>query len=662
LNIFKKKKKNIDLQSEEVIKRPLAGNLKKLVTVLAISLSLFQLYTAAFGIYKTAIIHRAAHLIFILVLFFIIYPISKKNHQNKIGDIIDYLLVFISLFSVGYIVFFYEAVANRVMNLENLTKLDNFVGIIVILLVLEANRRSNRTFFFLMLLGLAYMLFGPYFPGLFAHPGISWERLIYLISYSSEGIFGIGLAVSSTYLYIFILFGVFLGKTGVIDFFIDLALSLVGKYSGGMAKSCVISSSLMGTITGSSLGSAAAVGSFTIPMMKKEGFKSHVAAAIEAISACGGQLMPPVMGAAAFIMAEIIGVPYGKIALAGLIPAVIYYINVFSIIHFESLSSGIKGLNKNKLPKFKDVVLSSGYLLLPLLVLIYTLMIAGYSATKSGFIAIICCIIVTYFRKENHFGWKNFLQSCEEGAYSVLKIAILCAGIGLIISSVTLTGLGMRFSSIAIALAGGNLFLLLFITMIMSLILGMGMPTPIVYLLTAIFIAPSMMQLGVSAFAAHFFVFYYAILSGLTPPVCLVAITTAAIAKADWFKTGLTATRFALAVFIAPYIWIFNPQLLMVGSWYEILLVFMLATMGVIAIASSLQGWFINKTSWIERIILFIAGLLVMNLKGGWLMVISGLLLVFIVVIYQLKNIKFKMNVRGDKNREYSTQNIEDCN
>jgi len=513
-----------------------------------------------------------------------------------------------------------------------------------------------------MLLGLAYMLFGPYFPGLFAHPGISWERLIYLISYSSEGIFGIGLAVSSTYLYIFILFGVFLGKTGVIDFFIDLALSLVGKYSGGMAKSCVISSSLMGTITGSSLGSAAAVGSFTIPMMKKEGFKSHVAAAIEAISACGGQLMPPVMGAAAFIMAEIIGVPYGKIALAGLIPAVIYYINVFSIIHFESLSSGIKGLNKNKLPKFKDVVLSSGYLLLPLLVLIYTLMIAGYSATKSGFIAIICCIIVTYFRKENHFGWKNFLQSCEEGAYSVLKIAILCAGIGLIISSVTLTGLGMRFSSIAIALAGGNLFLLLFITMIMSLILGMGMPTPIVYLLTAIFIAPSMMQLGVSAFAAHFFVFYYAILSGLTPPVCLVAITTAAIAKADWFKTGLTATRFALAVFIAPYIWIFNPQLLMVGSWYEILLVFMLATMGVIAIASSLQGWFINKTSWIERIILFIAGLLVMNLKGGWLMVISGLLLVFIVVIYQLKNIKFKMNVRGDKNREYSTQNIEDCN
>ncbi|HBY57504.1 MAG TPA: C4-dicarboxylate ABC transporter permease [Candidatus Atribacteria bacterium] len=662
MNIFKKKKKNIDLQSEEVIKRPLAGNLKKLVTVLAISLSLFQLYTAAFGIYKTAIIHRAAHLIFILVLFFIIYPISKKNHQNKIGDIIDYLLVFISLFSVGYIVFFYEAVANRVMNLENLTKLDNFVGIIVILLVLEANRRSNRTFFFLMLLGLAYMLFGPYFPGLFAHPGISWERLIYLISYSSEGIFGIGLAVSSTYLYIFILFGVFLGKTGVIDFFIDLALSLVGKYSGGMAKSCVISSSLMGTITGSSLGSAAAVGSFTIPMMKKEGFKSHVAAAIEAISACGGQLMPPVMGAAAFIMAEIIGVPYGKIALAGLIPAVIYYINVFSIIHFESLSSGIKGLNKNKLPKFKDVVLSSGYLLLPLLVLIYTLMIAGYSATKSGFIAIICCIIVTYFRKENHFGWKNFLQSCEEGAYSVLKIAILCAGIGLIISSVTLTGLGMRFSSIAIALAGGNLFLLLFITMIMSLILGMGMPTPIVYLLTAIFIAPSMMQLGVSAFAAHFFVFYYAILSGLTPPVCLVAITTAAIAKADWFKTGLTATRFALAVFIAPYIWIFNPQLLMVGSWYEILLVFMLATMGVIAIASSLQGWFINKTSWIERIILFIAGLLVMNLKGGWLMVISGLLLVFIVVIYQLKNIKFKMNVRGDKNREYSTQNIEDCN
>jgi len=659
--VEKKKEKDIDLKSEEVIKRPLAGNLKKAVTVLAITLSLFQLYTAAFGIYRTAIIHRAVHLAFVLVLFFSFYPVSKKNLKNKIGNIIDYLLVFIVLFSVGYIVFFYEAVANRLMNLEDLTKLDNFVGVIVILLVLEANRRSNYTFFFLMLVALAYMLFGPYFPGLFAHPGISLKRLIYLISYSTEGIFGVGLAVSSTYLYIFILFGVFLGKTGVTNFFIDIGLALVGRYSGGMAKACVISSSLMGTITGSSLGSAAAVGSFTIPMMKREGFKSHVAAAFEAIAACGGQLMPPVMGAAAFIMAEIIGVPYGKIALAGLIPAIIYYINIFSIIHFESVSSGIKGVNKNELPKLKDIVLSSGYLLLPLLVLVYTLMIAGYSATKSGFIAIICCIVVTYFRKENHFGWKDFLQACEEGAYSVVKIAILCSGIGIIISSVTLTGLGMRLSNIAIALAGGNLFLLLFISMIVSLILGMGMPTPIVYLLTAIFIAPSMMRLGVPALAAHFFCFYYAILSGLTPPVCLVAITTAAIAKANWFETGLTATRFALAVFIAPYIWIFNPQLLMVGSWYEILLVFVLATIGVIVIASSMKGWLINKASWPERIILFIAGLLIMNLKGGWLMVISGLLLVSLVVIYQLKSVKFKMNVRGDKNRDSSIQNIEDC-
>ncbi|KUK66606.1 MAG: TRAP transporter, 4TM/12TM fusion protein [Parcubacteria bacterium 34_609] len=645
--VEKKKEKNIDLKSEESIKRQLEGNFKKVVTVLAISLSLFQLYTAVFGIYKTAIIHRAVHLTFILVLFFIIYPLSKKNLKDKIGDMIDYLLVGATLFCGGYIVFFYEAVADRLMNLEDLTKLDNFVGVIVVLLVLEANRRSNRTLFFLMLVALMYMLFGPYFPGLFAHPGISLERLIYLVSYSLEGIFGTGLSVSSTYLYIFILFGVFLGKTGVVDFFINMAISLVGRYSGGTAKACIISSSLMGTMTGSSLSSAAALGSFTIPMMKKEGFKSHVAAAIEALSACGGQLMPPVMGAAAFIMAEIIGVQYGKIALAGLIPAIIYYINVFSIVHFESVSSGIKGVNKNELPKLKDVVLSSGYLLLPLLVLVYTLMIAGYSATKSGFIAIICCIIVTYFRKEKHFSWKDFLQACEEGAYFVVEIAVLCAGIGIIISSVTLTGLGLRFSDIAITLAGGNLVLLLFISMIVSLILGMGMPTPIVYLLTAIFIAPAMISLGVSALAAHFFCFYYAILSGLTPPVCMVAITTAAIAKADWFKTGLTATRFALAVFVAPYIWIFNPQILMIGSWYEILLVFVLVSIGVTAIASSMQGWLINKQSWLERIILFISGILIVNPRGGWLMVISGLFLLFIVVIYQLMSVKkLKMNVK----------------
>ncbi len=628
----KKQDQKIDLESVELTKRSLAGNLKALVTVLAVTLSLFQLYTAAFGIYKTAVVHRAVHLTLILVLFFLLYPANKKAARSKTWLVIDGIIAAIALAAVGYIVFFYEAVANRIGNLEDLTRMDLIIGTLVILLVLEATRRSNRVFFFLMLLALAYIFWGPYFPGLFAHPGISIERLIYLLSYSSEGIFGTGLAVSATYLYLFILFGVFLGKTGVTDFFLKLALALVGRFTGGSAKACVIASSLMGTVTGSSLGNAVAVGSFTIPMMKQAGFRSHIAAAIEALSSCGGQLMPPVMGAAAFIMAEITGVPYGQLALMALIPAVIYYINVFAVIHFEAASSGLKGLPASDLPSIKQV-LSSGYLLLPLLVLIYMLMIAGYTATKAGFVAIITCILVTYLRKHNHFNWKDFWQACEKGAYNAVEIAVLCAGIGIIISAVVLTGLGMRFSSIAIALTGGHLIPMLLMAMLVSIIMGMGMPTPVVYLLMAMFAAPSLVKLGVPVIAAHLFVFYYAILSGLTPPVCLVSIVAAGLAGADWWKTGWASVRLALASFIIPYMWVFGPQILMIGNWSEVVLAFICASIGAVAVAGSVQGWFLTRAGWPERVLLLAGGLLL--IKPGLVTDVIGIVMVAMVVAWQ---------------------------
>lgn len=630
---WKKKERETDISHGEIPKRQLSGKLKTFSAVLAIGLSFFQLYTAAFGIFNTSIIHRAVHLTLILSLFFLLYPARRKAGSNKKWLVIDLIIAAIAFISIGYIVLFYDSIAGRIGNFESLTGFELTIGTLIIVLVLEATRRTNFVFFFLMLFSLVYMIFGPYFPGLFSHPGIKLERLIYLISFSTEGIFGTGLAVSSTYLFLFILFGVFLGKTGVTDFFINFALSLVGRFSGGSAKACVIGSSLMGTVSGSSIGNAVAVGAFTIPMMKSSGFRSHVAAAIESIASTGGQIMPPVMGAAAFIMAEVTGIPYGKIALAALIPALIYYINIFAVIHFESKGQGLEGIPKNELPRLKHVIRNSGYLVIPLVVLIYMLMIAGSTATKAGFAAIIAAILVTYLRKENRFGWKDFLQACEKGAYSALEIAVLCAGIGIIISAVVLTGLGMRFSSIAMALSGGNLVLVLIMSMIVSLVLGMGMPTPVVYLLMAMFSAPTMVDMGVPVLAAHLFVFYFAILSGLTPPVCIVAIVSAGIAQANWLKTGLTATRFALPAFIIPYMWVFGPPLLMIGTWYEVITAFIFSCIGAVLVAGAVQGWFLTKAAFVERIILFAAGLLM--IKPGWITDLTGLFMLFLIISYQ---------------------------
>ncbi|MGD9569092.1 MAG: TRAP transporter permease [Sedimentibacter sp.] len=632
---LKKRKQQINIGEVELHKRVLEGNVKKLITVLAIGLSLFQLGTAVFGVYKTAVVHRAVHLAVVLFLFFIIYPGKKKTTHEKLWFRIDMLIATASLIVVGYVVFFYDNIAERIGNLEPLTQIDLIIGLLMIIFVLEATRRSNKVFFVMMLFAISYMIWGPYFPGMFAHPGISAERLLYLLAYSTEGIFGTGLSVSSTYLYLFILFGIFLGKTGVTDFFMKFALSIVGKFKGGSAKACIIGSSLMGMVTGSSIGNAVAVGAFTIPLMKKTGFKSHVAGAVEAIASCGGQLMPPVMGAAAFIMAEMTGIPYGKIALGAVIPAAIYYINIFSVIHFEASKLGLQGMTKDELPKFKEVVLSSWHLFIPLFVLVYLLMVASFTATKAGAVAIFSCIIVTYIRKGKRFNFKDFLEVCEKGAYSAVEIAVLCAGIGIIISSITLTGLGMRFSTIAMALTGQQLIPILIMAMVVSLILGMGMPTPVVYLLMAMFAAPSIVKMGVPVLSAHLFVFYYAILSGLTPPVCIVSIVSAGIAQANWLQTGITSTRFALAAFIIPFMWIFGPELLMEGAPLDIALSFIFACIGSISIAACVQGWFITKANIFERIMLFAAGILMV--KTGLASDMIGLLLLIVVLINQYR-------------------------
>jgi len=615
---------------EKTLTRDFGGVIRFIPFVLAVALSLFQLYTSVFGVYKTAIVHRSVHLVLVLTLFFIICPMFKGKNKSRVVAILDSILAGISIIAVGYVVLFYEVISERV---GNLNRLDLTLGLLIIILVLEATRRINKAFFILALISIAYSLFGNYLPGIFSHPGVDLERLIYLTSFSSEGIFGEALGVSSTYLFLFILFGVFLESTGVGNFFIRMALSLVGRFTGGPAKTAVIASGLIGSVIGSSIANTVTVGSFTIPLMKKTGYRAHVAGAVEAVSSSGGQFLPPVMGAGAFIMAEITGIPYGQVALAALLPAVLYFISVWAIVHFEAEKFGLKGLSDNEVPKVRDV-LKSSYLALPLLILAYFLLIQGTTATKAGVIAIASALLVGHLGKDSRFHWKNFFGVLEKGARNALEIAVLCSGMGIVIGSIIYSGLAMRFTSIVLGFAGDNLFLVLFLVMIICLILGMGLPTPVAYMIMAMFAAPSLVEAGVPLMAAHLFIFYFAIKSGVTPPIAITAVVAAGIANANWLKTAFTAFQYSLAGFIIAYMFVYGPPLLMNGTPMEIVLAFITGTLGVIALSASTQGWLLLRAGWLERILLGLSALLL--LKPGLLSDLIGLLGIALVMIWQL--------------------------
>ena len=628
----KPKPDNRDVPVIEVSRKP-TGKLKLVIFVLAIMLSAFQLYTGTFGVFQTAVVHRAVHLLLVLALFFLIRPVSPKAGVSKGWLRADIILACVAAIAVGYIAIFYEDIANRIGNLENLTQIDLVMGVITVILVLEACRRISVIFFAVIVLALVYMIFGNYLSGMLSHRGFETARLIYLLSLSSEGIFGVGLAVSSTYLFLFILFGAFLEVTGVGKFFLNFALALVGRFTGGPAKACVVASTLMGTMTGSSIVEVVTIGPLTIPLMKKTGFRDFIAGGVECVSAMGGQMMPPVMGAGAFIMAEITGTPYAQICLAAILPALIYYTSAFSVVHFEAVNHNLKGLPSEELPNLKKLLLSDGYLLIPVIVLIYFLLIAGFTAVKAGVLAILACIVVTYFRKSTRLGWKGFLGAMDKGARSAVEICALCAGIGLIVSAITLTGLGMRFTTIILSLAGGNQFILLVLSMIVCLVLGMGMATPAAYLLMAMFAAPALVASGVDLIAAHMFCFWFAIISGVTPPVCIVAVVAAGVAGANWIKTAWAGLRFSLASFIIPFMFVLGPALLWQGSPLDILRAAVTATIGAVGIAGVVQGRFVTRATWWQRVIL-LAGSLCLIDPGAFTDII-GIAILAVLGIYQ---------------------------
>ncbi|WP_132747947.1 TRAP transporter permease [Scopulibacillus darangshiensis] len=590
--------------------RKLTGILYWIVTIGLFAFSVFQLYTAIFGVF-TAQIQRTIHLGFALSLIFLLFPASKKKRKKKRFQI-TWLDGILSALSVVIGLYWPLNINELVLRAGRLTTIDLIIGFIAIILVLEAARRVvGLPITIISIIFLLYAYFGPYMPSFLAHRGLSLERISQTMFFSTEGILGTPLAVSSTFIFLFLLFGAFLIKTGVGQYFNDLALTLAGRRVGGPAKVAIFSSALQGTISGSSVANVVTSGSFTIPMMKKLGYKKEFAGAVEAAASTGGQLMPPIMGAAAFLMVEFIGhgITYWDIAKAAAIPAVLYFTGIWIMTHFEAKRIGLRGLDKSEVPN-KIAILKKIYLLFPLVGIVFLLM-TGTSATRSALWAIVFTILVGAVNKATRMGIKDIFDALVNGARTALGVASATACAGIIVGVVTATGLGLKLANGLVTLSGGILILTLFFTMIASLILGMGSPTTANYVITSTIAAPALILLNVPILSAHMFVFYFGIIADITPPVALAAFAASGVSGGEPIKTGINSSKLAIAAFIIPYIFVLSPELLMIDTtWYQTIWVVFTSLIGMISIGAGMIGYWMRRVTPIERIIAIAAGLL----------------------------------------------------
>ncbi|HPI97163.1 MAG TPA: TRAP transporter permease [Synergistales bacterium] len=604
-------KKQIDLDElrrqfdTEARHRELLGWQAMLITVIAVAMSLFHLYTSGFGL-LLAMKQRATHLAFVLVLVFLLYPFSQKSAKGKIPWH-DFIIAGLALFATMYMVINFE---EMVLRAGLPTKMDLIVGFLGIALLLEGTRRvSSPILPCIAIFFLFYCYFGRYFPEMFQHRGFNIHRIINHMYMGTEGVFGIPLAVSATFVFMFILFGSFLEQTGMGKFIIDLSMALAGHATGGPAKVAVLSSGLMGSISGSSVANVCTTGMFTIPLMKSVGYKPYFAGAVEAVASTGGQIMPPVMGAAAFIMAEFLGVPYIKVALAAIVPALLYYFAVMVQVHLEASRLGLMGLPKDRLPKLWDLLRRKGHLLIPLFGIVYFLL-SGYTPLKAAYYGILITVGVSFLNKETRLSPKKLKEALESGARGALGVACACGTVGIIVGTATLTGLGLRIASAIVAIAGGMLLPSLLLTMVACILLGAGLPTTANFIVTSTMCAPALFKLNVPPMAAYMFVLYFGIAADLSPPVALAAYAGAGIAGDDPMKTGATAVKLALAGFLVPYIYVYNPMLVLVGFVpHKFALALVTAILGVFLLGMSSIGFYKAKLAFWQRILAFIGAL-----------------------------------------------------
>ncbi len=607
------------------------GVMAKIVGAIAIAFSVFQIYTATFGVLD-AQLQRAVHLGFGLCLVYLLYPTKKSWSRTRLHPL-DLVLAILGAAAPGYIVVQYQ---DLVLRSGRATDVDMVVGCAGVLLVIEAARRVvGLPMVCVVLAFLAYAFLGPYMPGVLAHRGLTPAQLVSHLFFTTEGVFGIPLGVSSTFIFLFILFGAYLEATGLGKFFIDLANSIAGWASGGPAKVAVLSSGLMGTVSGSSVANVVGTGSLTIPMMKKLGYHKNFAGAVEAAASTGGQLMPPVMGAAAFLMAEFIGVPYIEIVKAAIVPAFLYFAGVWLGVHFEAKRENLKGIPRSELPSIFSILKERGHLALPLIIIVY-LLVSGYTPMRAALVAIFLSIICSALRKSTRMKPIEILDGLILGAKGVLSVLVACAAAGIIIGVVTKTGIGLKLASGLLDLSGGMLFPTMVFTMITAIILGMGVPTTANYVITSTIAAPAIIQLGVPVLCAHMFVFYFGIIADVTPPVALAAFAGAGIAGGNPLKTGINASKLAIAAFIIPYMFVYAPELLMVEATpVSVILATLSALIGMVALSSSLIGYLADNCRKAERVLLIVGGLLL--IKPGLVTDACGLLLFVAILALQLR-------------------------
>jgi TRAP transporter 4TM/12TM fusion protein len=600
------------------------------ILIVAGIMALYHLYALSGITVVTSVKLYAIHLGFSFFLIFLVYPLTSSARRVKSRfPAYDVVLGILGALTCIYVIVFYEDFIFRIDNAPTLP--DLIIGGICILLVLEIARRTiGLSMPIVAAVFLIYAFVGRYMPEVLQHRGYDLERVISHL-FSEQGIFNIPIGISVRYVFLFILFGSFLEASGGGKFLIDLATAMFGGTRGGPAKAETVSSAFFGTISGSAVANVIGTGTFTIPMMKKIGYKSHFAAAVECVSSTGGQIMPPVMGAGAFILAELVGAPYLDVCKAAAIPALLYFFSIFVMIDLEAAKTGLRGLSWSELPRLGPLLKTEFLFIVPIFTLLFFLIGLKTSATMAGFWATVVTFIITFFRRQTRMGRKKILDTLADGAIKATQVAAVCACAGIVIGVTALTGVGLKISAILIDLGGVSILLSLFLAMIISLILGMGLPTTAAYIICAAVVAPSLIKLGLQPMAAHLFIFYFACVSAITPPVAVAAYVAAGIARANPLKVAFTACRLGLAAYIVPYMFVYGPALILQGGLFYVVWSTVTAIIGVMALAGGTERWIFGQPTSPFQTALLLGGA-VLLIKPGLLTDVIGFCLIAIAV------------------------------
>ncbi len=585
--------------------RTYTGPMGTAVTVLLCAWAVFQLYFTTFGVIS-AINLRAFHCIFLLTFTFLLYPTYKKERRvRKLPPVWDLVLIVLSALTFGYLILNYTRIAQ---NGGRVTQFELLIAGAAVVLVFEAARRASGNLAILAAIFLAYNWFGQYLPGKLGHNGFTLKRVLSTQFWGTQGLLGTGIGVSATYIFLFVVFGAFLKYSGFSKFINDFSLTLVGQTPGGPAKVAVLASALMGMINGSAIANVATTGTITIPLMKQTGYRKEFAGAVEAVASTGGQFCPPIMGAVGFVMAEFLNLSYTAVMLAAIVPALLYYLGLLFAVHFEAKRLGLSGLSKENIPNAKKVLREQGHLVIPLAALI-ALMCVGYTPLYAAVIAIFATVAASWLRKDTRMTWDKIVAATVEGARGAVSVGVCCVIIGIIIGTVTLTSLGLNMGYLILSIVdNSSIYLTGLLVMVMSTILGMGVPGVAAYVIVQAVAVPVLIEVGVIPISAHMFCLIYACLSNITPPVAMSSYVAAGIAGSNQTRTGLLSVRLGLVGFLIPFFFLDNPVLLIgadpAATVVSSLWAMATACVGTVALVGGLEGWFLRRASWPERTVL----------------------------------------------------------